>query len=186
MGEIIMRTWDLREFCVQVNLPSLIRQGKNPNLVCNYTDMRSSQPNKASCTPHFSYLLVSSTSFSSSSPISLFLVHNSTIITEHKAKSSLSVSLCHSHELTLSTAYPEYSIHWVQYTPSTAYTKYSIYRVQHPPKVVCLLFIFMIMSWPLNVDSASSMPLYTIDRHQPALCDSSQVKSHCHIPTVVS
>ena len=115
--------------------------GISPDSVCNYTDRRSSQPTQAGCTPDFSYPLVSSTSFSSSSPISLFLVHNFTIIAEHKVKSSLSISLCHDHKLTLSTVYTEYSIHRVQYTPSTAYTKYSIHQVQHPPKIVCLPFI---------------------------------------------
>jgi len=94
--------------------------GTGPDLVCNNTDTRSSQPNQASRTPDFSY---SSTSFSSSSPISLFLVHNSTtIIPKHKVKSSLSISPCHDHELTPST-----SIHRVQHTPSTAYTEYSIH-----------------------------------------------------------
>jgi len=58
--------------------------GTTPDMGCNYTDTRSSQPNQASCTPDFSYPLVSSTSFSYSSPISLFLVHNSTIIAESK------------------------------------------------------------------------------------------------------
>jgi len=98
---------------------------------CNYTNTRSSQPNEACLTPDFSYPLVSSTSFSYSSPISLFLIHNSTIIAEPKVKSSLSNSLSHDHELTVSTAYTEYSIHRVQHTPSTAYTEYSIHRVQH-------------------------------------------------------
>jgi len=96
--------------------------GTNTDPACNYTSARSSQPDQASRTHDFSYLLVFSTSFSSLSPISVFLVHNSTIITEHKVKSSLSISLCHDHELTLSK-----SIHQVQHTPSTAYTEYSIH-----------------------------------------------------------
>jgi len=128
----------------QFTIPDIA--GMSPDPECNYTATRSSQPNQASCTPDFSYPLVSSTSFSSSSPSSLFLVHNSIIITEHKVKSSLSISPCHDHELTLSTAYTEYSIHQVQHTPSPAYTKvqhtpkYSIHRstayteVQHTPK----------------------------------------------------
>jgi len=107
--------------------------GTTPDTGCNYTDTRSSQPNQASCTPGFSYPLVSSTSFSYSSPISLFLVHNSTIIAEPKVKSSLSNSLSHGHELTVSTAYAKYSIHRVQYTSNTAYTDYSIHQVQHTP-----------------------------------------------------
>ena len=84
--------------------------GTSPNPVCNYTDTRSSKPNQASRTPDFSYPLASSTSISSSSP-SLFLIHNSTIIAEHKVKSLLSISPCHDHELTMSTTYTEYSIH---------------------------------------------------------------------------
>jgi len=94
-----------------------------PNQECNYTDTRSSQPTQASRTPDFSNPLVSSTSFSSSSPISPFLVHNSTIIAEPKVKSSLSISPCHHHELTPSTANTKYSIHRVQHTPSTASTQ---------------------------------------------------------------
>jgi len=50
---------------------------------------------------------------------------------EHNVKSSLSISPCHDHELTLSSAYTEYSIHQVHFTPSTAYTEYNIHRVQH-------------------------------------------------------
>ena len=92
--------------------------GTSPDPACNNTDTRSSQPNQASHTPDFSYPLVSSTLFSSSSPISLCLVHNSTIVAEHNVKSSLSISTCHDHELTRSTAYTEYSIH-----PSTASTQ---------------------------------------------------------------
>jgi len=97
--------------------------GAIPDPACNYTDTRSSHPNQVRHTPDFSYPLVSSTSFSSSSSISLFLVHNSTIIAEPKVKSSLSISPCHDHELTPSTAYTEY-----KNTPSTAYTEYSIHR----------------------------------------------------------
>jgi len=70
----------------QLTIPDT--EGTSPDPACNNTDRRSSQLNQASRTPDFSYLLVSSTSFSSSSPISLFLVHNSTIIAEHKVNSS--------------------------------------------------------------------------------------------------
>jgi hypothetical protein len=48
-----------------------------------------------SYTPYFSHLLLPS----------LFLVLNSTIIAEHNVKSSLSISPCHDHELTPSSAY---------------------------------------------------------------------------------
>ena len=112
----------------QFTIPNIAGTCNDP--ACKYTDMRSSKPNQASRTRDFSYPLLSSTLFSSSSPISLFLVHNSTIIAEHKVKSSLSISPCHDQEL----------------TPSTGYTAYSIHRVQHPLKMVCLPFILMITS----------------------------------------
>jgi len=99
------------------------RAGTSSDPACNYTNTRSPQPNQVCHNPDFSYPLVSSATFSSSSPISLFLIHNSTIITEHKVKSSLSICPCHDHELTLSTAYTEYSIHRVLHTPSTASTR---------------------------------------------------------------
>jgi hypothetical protein len=101
----------------QFTIPDTAGPSSDP--ACIYTDTRSSQPNPASRTPDYSDPLVSSTSFSSSSPISLFLVHNSTIIAEHKVESSLSISPCHDHELAPSLAYTESSIHRVQHTPST-------------------------------------------------------------------
>ena len=84
------------------------RAGTSCDLACNYIDTRSSHPNQGSRTTDFSYPLVSSASFSSSSAISLFLIHNSNIITEHKVKLSLSISSYHDPELTPSTAYTEY------------------------------------------------------------------------------
>jgi len=110
MGEIIMRNWDLREFRVRVNVPFPIRQVLlaiwrvkipirgllNPirQVVPLISRIRSYHQYRAHLYPP-----------------SLFLVHNSTIIAEHKVKSSLSISPCHDHELTLSTAYTEYSTH---------------------------------------------------------------------------
>jgi len=167
MGEIIMRNWDFREFRVPVNWPSPIRQVRVPiwrelTLIRGLPNpIRQVEPlisQIRSYPPYRSHL---------HSP-SLFLVHNSTIITEHKVESSLPISPWHDHEL----------------TPSTAYTEYSIHRVQHPPKIVCLPSIHMITSWPLIVASASGVPPYTIDRQQPALHERSKVKSHCHLPTV--
>ena len=104
--------------------------GTSPDLACNHTDTRSSQPNQASGTLDFLFPLISCTWFSSSSPISLFPIHISIIIAEHNVKSSLSIPPCHDHKFTL----------------STAYTETSIYRVQYPPKIVCLPFILMITS----------------------------------------
>jgi hypothetical protein len=105
----------------QLTIPDMA--GKSPHLACDYTNMRSLQPNQASPTRDFSYPPVSSTSFSSSSPCSLFLVHNSTIIAEQKGKSSFSISSCHDVQLAPSIAYTEYSIRHVQNTRSTASTQ---------------------------------------------------------------
>jgi len=55
-------------------------------------------------------------------------------------------------------------------------TEYSIHWVQYPPMTIDLPFILMITSWPLNVASASGVPPYMIDRHRPALHESSQVE----------
>jgi len=55
-------------------------EGTSPDPAGINTDTRSSKPNQVSRTPDFSGPLVYSISFSSSSLISLFLVHNSTII----------------------------------------------------------------------------------------------------------
>jgi hypothetical protein len=100
----------------------------SPDPTCNYTDKMSSKSIPASPTTDYSYPLQSSPSFSSSSPISRFLVYNSTIIAEHKVTLSLSISPCHDHEL----------------APSIASTEYSIHRVQQRSKIVCLPFILMI------------------------------------------
>jgi len=129
MWQIIMRNWDLREFRVRVNFPSPIQHVHVPmQRVIKYPHKRCSQLNRASCTRDISYPLVFSIWFSFSSPTSLLLVVNSTIISEYKVKSSLSISPCHDHELTPST-----SIHQVQHTPSTAYTEYSVHQVEHTP-----------------------------------------------------
>ena len=118
---------------MQVNLPTRLQRVGCPDPACNSSDTRSSQPCQASHTPDVSYPLVFSPSFSSSSPISQFLVHNSAIIAGDKVKSSLCICPRQDHELTPSTVHTEYSIHQVHHPPSTAYTEYSIHQVQHTP-----------------------------------------------------
>jgi len=97
-----------------------------PDPAGKITDTRSAKPNQASCTPDFSCPLVSSIF------VPIFIPHLSfsTIIAEHKVKSSLPISPCRDYELTLSAAYTEYSIH----------------RVQHTPQIVCHPFILTITS----------------------------------------
>jgi len=113
--------------------------------------------------PHISHLRTYPPYYSPLHSPFLFHVHNSTIIAEHTIKSSFFNSLLHDHELTLSTACTEYSIHWVQ----------------HPPMIFCLPFILMVTSWPLNIASASGLPSYKFNSHQPALHESSKVRSLC-------
>src|SRR5882757_3476445 len=75
--------------------------GTTPDPAVKNTDTRSSKPNQASRTPDFSYPLVSSIF------VPIFIPHLSfsTIIAEHKVKSSLCISPFHDHEFTPSTAY---------------------------------------------------------------------------------
>jgi hypothetical protein len=101
------------------------------------------------------------------SPLSLFLVHNSTIITEFKVQSSLSASPCADLEFTLSTAYTSC-------------------RIQYPPHNVSLHFIVTIQGGIQDGASAYALPPYLIDCPHPACNGSSNVQSLCHIPTVVS
>ena len=133
--------------------------GMSPNPVCNITDTMSSYPNQASLTPDFSYPLVSSTSFSSSSPVALDLVHNSTIIAEHKVQSSLSISPCDDHELTPSTAYTEYYIHCVlasshdRLSPAPSQS-----LISRQTMLYSILYISTITSYTMNRVSAPVAP----------------------------
>jgi hypothetical protein len=66
-----------------------------------------------------------------------------------------------------------------------AYTEYSIHRVQHPPKIVCLHFIFTIMSWPLNIAVASDVLPYRSTATRQFSVKASKEKSPHHIPMVL-
>jgi len=177
-----------------------------PSLSFSSTTLPSSQNTKfsdPSLSPHGMIMSWHRVQHTPSTTYTEYSIH-SVQYTPSKACTEYSI---HRVQHTPSTAYPEYSIHPVQHTPSTVYTeysiprvqhtlstayiKYSIHRVQHTPCTAstqdCLFpFILMIMSWPLNVASASSVPPYTIDCHQSARHVSSKVKSPCHIPTFAS
>jgi len=62
------------------------------------TDTTFLPPNQASCTPHFSYLLIFSTLFSFWFTIPHFQVHNYTIIAAQKMKTFLAIAPCHNHK----------------------------------------------------------------------------------------
>ena len=111
---------ELREFRVRLDSSSLISQLRVP--IWPVLTPIWGLPNPIrQLIPMISHIR-SSTLFSSSFPVSLFLIHNSTIIAEKKVQSSLSISSCHDHELTMSTAYAEYNVHWVQHTPRALHT----------------------------------------------------------------
>jgi len=118
MGEIFMRNWDLREFCVRVNWPFpiwqvqvLIRRVITPirGLLNPIGPLRNPIrqgvlliSHSRSYPPYRSHYHPPSLSFLSTTlPSSQ----------EHKVESSLSIFPCHRHELTLSAAYTEYSVH---------------------------------------------------------------------------
>ena len=87
-------------------------EGTSPDPACNYTNMRSSQPDQACRSPDFSYLLVFSISFSSSSP-SLFFSSPTLLSSQNRKWNHSSQSL---HAMIMS---------WyrVQHTSSTASTQ---------------------------------------------------------------
>jgi len=96
-------------------LPIPDTAGTSPDLASSHTVTRSSKPNQASRSPDFSGPLISSISFSSSSPISLILVHNSTIIA--RTPSQVIPLYLSMPSLWVNT---ECGIRCVQHTPSTA------------------------------------------------------------------
>jgi len=109
MGEIIMRIWDLREFCVRVNLWSPIWQVCVP-IRCAITPIQGLPNPFRQVVPLISHIHSYPPQHTHLNPPSLCLIFNSTIIAEYNVKSSLSISLCHDHELTLSIAYTKYSV----------------------------------------------------------------------------
>jgi len=167
MGEIIMKNWDLRKFRVRVNWPSLIRQVQVP--ICRVISLIRGLPNPIrQVVPLISHILIFIPYLSLSRPQ----------LNHHRRTQSYVIPL--TLPMPGTWVDTEYSTHWVQHTPSTAYTEHSLHRVQHSPMIVQLPFILMITSWPLNVAAASGVPPYMIDRHQPALHESSKVS---HIVT---
>ena len=96
--------------------------GTSRDLVCNYTNRRSSHPNQASHTPDLSYPLVYS-QCSHLYPPSLSFSSTTLPSSQNTILSNPFLSL---HAMIMSWQ-------WVQHTSSTTYTEYSIHRVQHTP-----------------------------------------------------
>ena len=181
----------LREFHVQVNLPSPIQQVSVPiwhviipirgipNPIRQVVPLIS---HICSYPPHRFHLHPLFLSFLSTTLLSL----QNTKLSHLSQSLHAMIMSWHRAQHTPSTTYTDYSIHRGQHTPSTTYTDYSIHQGQHPPMIVCLPFIPMITSWPLNVTSVSGMPPDTIDCHQPACYEGSKVMSPCHIPILAT
>jgi hypothetical protein len=117
---------------VQVNVPSFICYVWVP-IRCTISPIQGFPNLIIQVLPLISHICLCSPHHSHIHPSSLFLVHNSTIIAEHIVRSSLSISLCHDHQLTLCTAHMEYSRQRKQHTLSTAYAKYSIHQRMFVP-----------------------------------------------------
>jgi len=113
-------------FVSQFTIPDMA--GTSANAMCDNTDARCAHPIQASHTPDFSYPLVSSTLFSSSSPSPSF---SSTTLPSLQNTKLSHPSPCHDHEVTPSTAYTKYSVHQVQHTPSTAFTQQCLFSLHY-------------------------------------------------------
>jgi len=149
MREIIMRNWDLSECRMQVNTPFLIQQVL---LVIRriITPVRGLLNPITQVVPGY---IISAPIFHIV-PICIPDVSFSTIIAEHNVQSSLSISPCHDHQLTLCTAYTKYSIH----PRLSVFPSFSQLRVD----------LWMKLQY-------SGMPPYMMDRYQPGLHESSQL-----------
>jgi hypothetical protein len=131
----IRRNWDLRDFRVQVDLPFPIRQRQFP-IRAIFPPIWGSSKAIRQVVPLISHICVNCPYCTHCHPQSLFPIYNSTIIAEHKVKSSLSIAPCHYHLRILSIADTEYSIHQVKHTRSS-----SIHCVHHSLNLVCFRFM---------------------------------------------
>ena len=120
MGEIIMRNWDSREFCVRVNWPSPIRQVWLP-IWCEITLVQGVLNPIRQVVPIISDIL-------------LYPPHRSHLHPPSRSFSSITLPLSpnpkSSHSF-LSLHVMIMSWQWIQHTLSTVYTKHRIHRVQH-------------------------------------------------------
>jgi len=169
MRKIIMRNWVVTEFCVQVSLLRPIRQIW---LLIRLVSMliRGIVTPIRNIVRLISYITSYPPYHSHLHPPSFFLALNSTLITEHKFMSSLSIYLCHDHEFTRSTVYTE-----CEHSLSTAFTKDWLPSfLSHDYELT--------PEWCFSFRHASPQ----IDRHWPTLYESSKGKSTLHIPYVAS
>jgi len=159
MGEIIMRNRDIRKFHVRVNLPSRIGQG--PVMI-----RRVITPIRGVLNPIRQ--VVPQIFHSRSYPPYRSHLHPASLsFSSTTLSSSQNTKLIHP---SLSLHAMIMSLHWVQ----------------HTPKIVCRPLILTMLSWPLNVSSASGVPPYRPTATSQSSIRVSKVKSPCHIPMVGS
>jgi hypothetical protein len=148
-----MRNWDLRELCVQVNLPSaiwlvrlLIRRVITPiqGLPNAIRQVRPQISHIFLYPPHRSHIHRPSHSFSSTTlpsaqnpklsypSHSLYVTKMNWQWVQHTPSTAYTEYSIHRTQ-----AYTEYSIHRVQNSPSTAFSVYRIHRVQHRQSTAC-------------------------------------------------
>jgi len=133
-----MRNWNFREFRVQVNFSSPIRQAW-VLIQCVITPIRGLPTPIRQGVPLISHIHLYPPHRSHLHPPSLSFSSTTQPSSQNNKLSDPCLSLhtmimsWHRVQHTPSTVYTKYSIHQVQHTPSTAYTKYSIHREQHMP-----------------------------------------------------
>jgi len=125
--------------------------------------------------------------------ISLFHGLNSTITQEYELKPFLSISACHNQELTLSKAYTEYCIRWVQHTLCTTSFQdrlspaSSQFLISQQIMFNWILYIPTITSSQISTVSAPVLPLFitTTSKYSSYLarlrppCASPNLVAHC-------
>jgi len=161
-----MRNWDSRETHVQVNVQFKIWLVQLP-IWWVTTPIRGLLNPIRQVVPLMSHFCSSPPYHSHPHPPSLFLFHNSTIITEHKVRTFLSMSPCDDYELTLSA----------QHTPHTVYTEdclCSLYFHKYELAPECS-FHFRHASLQDQPSPMASSP-----------GESTEVKWPCHIPKVAN
>jgi len=143
--DITSRLWDWRGFHMWGNITILDMADTSASQV--YTTLiRCLQHRIRWLEPRLSHVHSYYPDRSHHRPPSLVLIPNSIINPEYKVKSFLFISQWDDLELTLGTAYTNFSIHWVQYVFSKRYTEYSVQWVWPSPIVGCHSVIFTITS----------------------------------------
>jgi len=134
--EIVRTTWDISEFCWQVNLPFQIQQVRIPiwQVSTLITSILYPMRECILLVPHIPWYCPEHLHLHRPS---LYLIGDTSIITLCKVNLSLSVFPCHGSQLFLSTAYTEYRIR----SSVTLFLSLSWLQVDHWMSIHFLAFI---------------------------------------------